>query len=81
MRRSVCVLGSATRTVEQRFAAENGTLTKLLLPNCVADFALPPVRVVDMREELKTGNRGIFSRALAELLAETISRNEQAIYF
>ncbi len=78
---AVCVLGSATPTVEQRFAAENGTLTKLLLPNRVADFALPPVRVVDMREELKTGNRGIFSRALAESLAETISRNEQAILF
>ncbi|MBK7319099.1 MAG: primosomal protein N' [Anaerolineales bacterium] len=78
---AVCVLGSATPTVEQRFAAENGTLTKLTLPNRVTDSALPPVQVVDMREELKTGNRGIFSRALAESLAETISRGEQAILF
>jgi primosomal protein N' (replication factor Y) len=78
---AVCVLGSATPTVEQRFAAENGTLTKLTLPNRVTDYALPPVQVVDMREELKTGNRGIFSRALAESLAETISRGEQAILF
>ena len=78
---AVCVLGSATPTVEQRFAAENGTLTKLTLPNRVTDSALPPVQVVDMREELKAGNRGIFSRSLAESLAETISRGEQAILF
>jgi primosomal protein N' (replication factor Y) len=42
---------------------------------------LPPVSVVDMREELKAGNRGIFSRALAEALAETQSRGEQAILY
>ena len=78
---AVCVLGSATPTMEQRFAAENGALTKLTLPNRVTDSALPPVQVVDMREELKAGNRGIFSRSLAESLAETISRGEQAILF
>lgn len=53
----------------------------LELPNRVTDSILPPVQVVDMREELKTGNRGIFSRSLAESLAETISRGEQAIIF
>ena len=37
--------------------------------------------MVDMREELKSGNRGIFSRPLAEALAETIQRGEQAILF
>jgi primosomal protein N' (replication factor Y) len=78
---AVCVLGSATPTIEQRFAAEHGEMTKLILPNRVTDSILPSVQVVDMREELKTGNRGIFSRALAESLAETISRNEQAILF
>lgn len=42
---------------------------------------LPPVSIVDMREELKTGNRGIFSRALAEALAETLERGEQSILY
>src|SRR3989304_9591616 len=51
------------------------------LPNRVTNSILPPVQVVDMREELKTGNRGIFSHSLAESLAETISRGEQAIFF
>jgi primosomal protein N' (replication factor Y) len=78
---AVCVLGSATPTVEQRFSAENKKTIKLELPRRIVETGLPPVQVVDMREELKNGNRGIFSRALAESLAETISRGEQAILF
>ncbi|MBI5945808.1 MAG: primosomal protein N' [Chloroflexi bacterium] len=78
---AVCVLGSATPTIEQRFSAENGKIKMLDLPRRVVERNLPPVQVVDMREELKSGNRGIFSRLLAESLAETISRGEQAILF
>ena len=78
---AVCVLGSATPTIEQRFSAENKKTIKLVLPRRIVESGLPPVQLVDMREELKTGNRGIFSRPLAESLAETISRGEQAILF
>ncbi len=78
---AVCVLGSATPKIEQRFLSEHGRLQKLELPNRVTDSALPPVQVVDMREELKTGNRGIFSRTLSESLAETLERGEQAILY
>ena len=42
---------------------------------------LPPVKVVDMRAELKAGNRSIFSRALAGALDEALGRGEQAILF
>lgn len=42
---------------------------------------LPPVRVVDMRVELKAGNRSIFSRALTKALEETLNAGEQAILF
>ena len=78
---AVCVLGSATPTIEQRFGAENERTQKLDLPRRVVERSLPSVQVVDMREELKTGNRGIFSRLLSESLAETIARGEQAILF
>jgi len=83
---AVCVLGSATPTIEQRFEFENSQRSAvsgqiLELPNRVTDSDLPPVQVVDMREELKNGSRGIFSRALSESLAEVISRGEQAILF
>ena len=78
---AVCVMGSATPTIEQRFKAENKQTIQLDLPRRVVERSLPPVQVVDMREELKNGNRGIFSRLLSESLAETISRGEQAILF
>ena len=63
---AICVMGSATPTIEQRFQAESGRIQKLELPYRVTDSALPPVQIVDMRDELKNGNRGIFSRSLAE---------------
>lgn len=78
---AVCVLGSATPTVEQRYLAEHDHVQRLDLPNRVTDSALPPVQVVDMREELKNGNRGIFSKPLAESLAEVLERKEQAIVY
>jgi primosomal protein N' (replication factor Y) (superfamily II helicase) len=42
---------------------------------------LPPVTLVDMRQELKAGNRSIFSRALQDALQQTLQENEQAILF
>jgi primosomal protein N' (replication factor Y) (superfamily II helicase) len=44
-------------------------------------IGLPPVQIVDMREELRDGNRGMFSRALHDALAGVIQRGEQAILF
>ncbi|MFH2039347.1 MAG: primosomal protein N' [Chloroflexota bacterium] len=43
--------------------------------------ALPPVQIIDMRTELKSGNRGVFSLALEEALTSTLARDEQAILF
>ncbi|WP_162909987.1 replication restart helicase PriA [Aggregatilinea lenta] len=43
--------------------------------------ALPGVRVVDMRQELRAGNRSIFSRPLHTAINEVVSRHEQAILF
>jgi primosomal protein N' (replication factor Y) len=47
----------------------------------VAYQPLPEVHVVDMRAELRAGNIGIFSQALAQALGETLRRGEQAILF
>jgi primosomal protein N' (replication factor Y) len=44
-------------------------------------IALPPVNVVDMRAELKAGNRSIFSRPLREVLQHVLENNQQAILF
>jgi len=87
---AVCMLGSATPSIVQRWDAENGQSTRLELPKRIASaretephqtLDLPPVSVIDMREELKAGNRGIFSHDLLKTLAETLERNEQAILF
>jgi primosomal protein N' (replication factor Y) len=42
---------------------------------------LPPVEVVDMRQELRMGNASMFSRKLRAALAETLERHEQVILF
>lgn len=78
---AACVLGSATPTVIQRYQAEVGEFKKLELPRRVTGSNLPPVQIVDMRDELKAGQRGIFSRVLLKELESTLGRGEQAILF
>ncbi len=83
------VLGSATPDVTTAHRAETGELTRLDLPSRVTPLAggearaapLPDVTVVDMREELKAGNRGVFSAPLAGALRRALAEGEQAILF
>lgn len=46
-----------------------------------AALNLPPVKVIDMRQELKAGNRTIFSRELQSALQTTLAAHQQAILF
>lgn len=81
---AVCILGSATPTVVQRYQADEtgAKAMKLLeLPRRIFESGLPPVQVVDMRDELKAGQRGIFSRFLLKELNPVLARGEQAILF
>ena len=78
---AVCVLGSATPTVIQRHQADTKQIHKLALPKRIVQAEMPPVHIVDMRDELKAGQRGIFSRLLLKELESTLKRGEQAILF
>jgi primosomal protein N' (replication factor Y) (superfamily II helicase) len=85
---AVCILGSATPTVQQRYDSEVGETIRLELPKRIQSLSdstqsngLPPVQVVDMREELKAGRRGIFSQAMVACLQDVLKRGEQAILF
>ena len=78
---AVCVLGSATPTVLQRYRADTDQIHKLDLPKRIVESGLPPVHVVDMRDELKAGHRGTFSRLLLKELESTLTKGEQAILF
>ncbi|MFN2138416.1 MAG: primosomal protein N', partial [Candidatus Promineifilaceae bacterium] len=50
-------------------------------PDDALTIPLPPVQVVDLRQELRAGNRSIFSRALAEAVSAALERHEQVILF
>lgn len=58
------VLGSATPFIEASFACRQGRFALFQLNNRYQGAVLPEVYAVDMREELKSGNRSILSRPL-----------------
>lgn len=75
------VLGSATPSVESYYKAMSGTYKLLEMHHRVARKPLPVVDVVDLREELKTGNRSILSRRLQELMEDRLSKGQQIMLF
>lgn len=76
------ILGSATPSMESSYAAQHGRIRRFYLTNrAKAHSALPQCHVVDLREELKSGNRSILSRQLETLMEERLSRGEQVMLF
>jgi len=78
---AVCVLGSATPSLESWQAARDGRLTRLMLDERVGGGTLPSVDVVDMRNEPAGRIASILSRPLRQRLETTVERGEQAILF
>ena len=83
---AVVVMGSATPDVATYYDAERGRHRLLHLPNRIPDpegkpIPLADTTVVDMRRELREGNRSVFSRSLATALDETVAAGQQAILF
>lgn len=81
---AVVVLGSATPDVESYYRSQTGRFQLLQLPRRITggrESALPEVQLVDMREELKAGNRSIFSRSLIKAIDQTLASREQVILF
>ena len=75
------LLGSATPSLESFHRAKNGSYRLLSLPDRVLDRKMPAVHIVDMRTELKKGNRTIFSDVLRSSIEERLERQEQIILF
>ncbi len=76
------ILGSATPRVTTHYAATADRALRLLtLPERVSELPLPPTTVVDLRLELKAGNRSTLSRALRIALVDVVGRGEQAILY
>ncbi|HEX3605029.1 MAG TPA: primosomal protein N' [Candidatus Dormibacteraeota bacterium] len=78
---AVVVLGSATPRLETFFRAHGGDLEIGRLPERIAGRPLPPIEVVDLREELKAGNRSPISQSLERALEDTVSAGWQSILF
>lgn len=75
------VLGSATPSVETYYRAVNGKTGFVKMKNRPNSMPLPEMILVDLREELKAGNRGVLSRRLEYELLKNKEKNEQSILF
>lgn len=75
------LLGSATPSLESYARATKGVYTLLTLKERALKQPLPTVEVVDMREELKKGNRTMFSETLTKAILERLKRKEQIVLF
>ncbi len=75
------VLGSATPSMEAYYRAAHGEYKLYEMKERPGNSVLPAVHTIDLREELRQGNRSMFSRKLKELMQERLSRGEQTILF
>ncbi len=75
------VLGSATPSIESYYRAISGEYKLLELKERSMKQSLPSVQTVDMREELKKGNRSIISDTLRTLIQKRLDAKEQTILF
>jgi primosomal protein N' (replication factor Y) len=79
--KGVVLLGSATPSLEAYAAAQSGKIRLLTMTQRIGTSVLPPVEIVDMREELMQGNRSMFSLLLQRKLRERLERGEQTMLF
>ena len=75
------VLGSATPDISTYYKAENGKIEILKLTKRANNSNLPLVGVVDLRQELANGNRGILSTKLYSAIEENLKNKKQTILF
>ncbi len=75
------VLGSATPSVDSYYRAKKGEYALYEMTERAKAAKLPKVYVEDLREELKRGNKTMFSDRLNELIKDRLKRREQIMLF
>ena len=75
------VFGSATPSLESYTKAACGEYLLVKLNERYRNRSLPEVSIVDLRKELRAGNRSVLSRTLREAIEERLSRKEQTMLF
>ncbi len=81
---SLLILGSATPSLESYHRAGQRDCELLTLPERIPRegvSGMPEVEIVDLRRELREGNRSILSRSLSTAIARVLDAGEQAILF
>ncbi len=81
MKHASLLLGSATPSLESYYRARQGEIPLFTLNSRLTGGELPRVYVEDLREELKSGNRSIFSRRLQQLLEDRLAKGQQSMLF
>lgn len=81
MKDASLVLGSATPSIESYYRAKKGKIKMFVLKERLAGGQLPKVYVEDLRAELKSGNRSVFSRRLYRLMDDRLKKGEQTMLF
>ncbi len=81
MHRASVVLGSATPSTEAYYRAKRGDYKLFEMMTRPGASTLPRVYTIDLREELKQGNRSVFSRKLRELIDSRLQAGEQTMLF
>lgn len=81
IKKAILVLGSATPSVDTYYAARNGEYKLFKMTKRMAGGMLPEVTVVDLKEELRSGNKSIFSRTLQQKMADKLKNGEQIMLF
>lgn len=80
MNSAVCVLGSATPSVESFYNSETGKSVRLELARRATSAALPDVRIIDMRGAVREqSGQVLLSDALEQAVAERVERSEQVL--
>lgn len=75
------LLGSATPSMESFYRAKKGEYILLELQKRIEEKPLPACYTVDMREELRQGNRSILSEKLQELMEQRLRDHQQVMLF
>ncbi len=75
------VLGSATPSAEVIYAQKDHNSIYLNMPNRIGNRPMPPIEIVDMRDEFKARNYSILSRKLQRAIAEMLENKQQGILF
>ncbi|MCM0648731.1 primosomal protein N' [Clostridium swellfunianum] len=75
------ILGSATPSMETYYKSKNKDIKLITLKNRADNALLPKIELIDMREELMSNNKSMFSKRLFEELENSLSSNEQSILF